>query len=220
VQFVGGAGSAFGESLESFEPTAGIFRTGLEPFCGSAGLLDVFRPGAGSEFREQLPQPLQFGRGSLPLDFQQAAQQFSDWLFSLHVLPDEHRKAYHATIHRAADVADADRVDGAHERLSGGKLPPLNASDPHGHCQHGIRRPREGRRSQEEEKAKKRGSEAESPVPPGTPSPSAQALNSPGCHAHGYTRPEFFCLFLRYFSRCLTLPTGSANFPRSASRCH
>lgn len=118
----------------------------------AAGLVDVFRPGAGVQFRENLTQPLQLSCGPLPLDLQQATQQFGNRLPGLDVFPRNHGQLHKAAIDRTADVAHAGGVDRADKRLPCRQLPAFNLGDDNRHGRWRLRRPcGEGRPKRQQE---------------------------------------------------------------------
>ena len=118
VQLIGSARAPLGESAHPLQAAAGIFSAGLESFGRCAGLIDIFRPCSSIQFREALPKPFQFSRGSLPLDFQQSTQEFGDRLACLDMLPLDDRQLHQPPIDRAPHIADSGRVHRADKRLA------------------------------------------------------------------------------------------------------
>jgi hypothetical protein len=110
---------------------------------------------------------------------------------------------------------------GSHPRRPSRDCQPLDAGGPHWHCHHteppaaAVETPPIAAKTRKNGRSGRFfGSIAK------FPSRTAESQDSPCCYAGSATGPRVLCLFLRYFSWCLTLPRGSANFLRSASRCH
>jgi hypothetical protein len=198
VQFIRCAGATFCQSLEAFEATAGVFQPGLEALRRSPGLVDLLWTRSGGEFGEQLPLAIQFGDGSDPFDFQQAAEQFRDRLSRLHVLPFEHAQFHQAAINRAADIAHPCRVDRADERLPRSQFPPFHTGGRHRNGRNGIRAGWPGRDQKRQSSCNSSEKGCFAGFVPAL-GPNRRSWFPPYCHAKGYTIPAVSLIFAAFF---------------------